>query len=56
MSDQEKKVSVDAGTAGMESHFAGSTNRKPIKCPQCGTLNPGARTICKKCKTELPLP
>ena len=56
MEEQDKKVAVDPGTANMESHFAGSKNRKPIKCPECGTLNPGARTTCKKCKVDLPLP
>ncbi|RLF48512.1 MAG: hypothetical protein DRN20_04390, partial [Thermoplasmata archaeon] len=29
---------------------------KPIKCPQCGTLNPSTATICHKCGSPLPAP
>lgn len=26
----------------------------PIKCPECGAMNPFNRDTCKKCKAELP--
>ena len=28
----------------------------PIKCPECGAMNPFNQDICKKCKTPLPKP
>lgn len=28
----------------------------PIKCPECGAMNPFNRDTCKKCKVELPKP
>lgn len=29
---------------------------KPIKCPECGAMNPFNQAKCKKCKAELPHP
>jgi len=54
MDDQEKKGLASPGEK-MEGQFAASISRKPIKCPQCGAMNQGTRTSCKKCKAEFSL-
>lgn len=33
--------------------FRPPSTQKPVKCPQCGALNPAISKKCIKCKTEL---
>jgi ribosomal protein L40E len=33
--------------------FRPPTAGKPIKCPQCGSVNPSMAKNCIKCKTDL---
>ncbi|SHN51895.1 hypothetical protein [Desulfitobacterium chlororespirans] len=33
--------------------FRPPSAQKPVKCPQCGALNPAISKKCIKCKTEL---
>lgn len=33
--------------------FRPPTAGKPVKCPQCGAINPGVAKNCIKCKADL---
>lgn len=33
-----------------------TAGKKPVKCPQCGAVNPGTGKNCLKCKAELTQP
>ncbi len=33
--------------------FRPPSAQKPVKCPQCGALNPAISKKCVKCKAEL---
>lgn len=52
MDDQSKNKQVSPNEK-MEGQFAASISRKPIKCPQCRTMNQGTKKVCKKCGADL---